>query len=95
MPLHFEIFNQFLRKYVEFTDAELLDFNNQCSCVEFSKGDVVMKAGQVQKNIYFIYKGIMRTFIELDNGEKMDNGPMIVLKEYEQQLPLSHHVIKL
>jgi hypothetical protein len=26
MPLHFEIFNQFLRKYVEFTDAELLDF---------------------------------------------------------------------
>jgi hypothetical protein len=29
MPLHFEIFNQFLRKYVEFTDAELTDFNNK------------------------------------------------------------------
>jgi CRP-like cAMP-binding protein len=69
MPLHFDIFNQFLRKYVEFTDAELLDFNNKCSCVEFSKGDVVMKAGQVQKNLYFITKGIVRNFIELDNGE--------------------------
>jgi CRP-like cAMP-binding protein len=69
MPLHFEIFNQFLRKYVEFTDAELLDFNNKCSCVEFSKGDVVMKAEQVQKNLYFITEGIVRNFIELDNGE--------------------------
>ena len=69
MPSHFDIFNQFLRKYVEFTDAELTDFNNQCSCVEFSKGDVVMKAGQVQKNLYFITEGIVRNFIELDNGE--------------------------
>jgi CRP-like cAMP-binding protein len=69
MPLHFEIFNQFLRKYVEFTDAELTDFNNKCTRVEFLKGDVVMKAGQVQKNLYFITEGIVRNFIELDNGE--------------------------
>jgi CRP-like cAMP-binding protein len=69
MPLHFEIFNQFLRKYVEFTDAELLDFNNKCTRVAFSKGALVMKAGQVQKNLYFITEGIVRNFIELDNGE--------------------------
>jgi len=69
MPLHFEIFNQFLRKYVEFTDAELLDFNNKCSSVAFSKGALVMKAGQVQKNLYFITEGIIRNFIELDNGD--------------------------
>jgi CRP-like cAMP-binding protein len=69
MPLHFEIFNQFLRKYVEFTDAELLDFNNKCSSVVFSKGALVMKAGQVQKNLYFITEGIIRNFIELDNGD--------------------------
>jgi CRP-like cAMP-binding protein len=69
MPLHFDIFNQFLRKYVEFTDAELTDFNNKCSRVAFSKGALVMKAGQVQKNLYFITEGIVRNFIELDNGE--------------------------
>ena len=69
MPSHFDIFNQFLRKYVEFADAELTDFNNKCTRVEFLKGDVVMKAGQVQKNLYFITKGIVRNFIELDNGE--------------------------
>lgn len=69
MPLHFEIFNQFLRKYVGFTDAELTDFNNKCSCVVFSKGALVMKAGQVQKNLYFITEGIVRNFIELDNGD--------------------------
>jgi CRP-like cAMP-binding protein len=69
MPLHFEIFNQFLRKYVEFTDAELTDFNNKCSSVAFSKGALVMKAGQVQKNLYFITEGIVKNFIELDNGD--------------------------
>ena len=69
MLLHFEIFNQFLRKYVEFTDAELTDFNNKCSSVVFSKGAIVMKAGQVQKNLYFITEGIVRNFIELDNGD--------------------------
>ena len=69
MPLHFEIFNQFLRKYVEFTDAELTDFNNKCTRVVFSKGALVMKAGQVQKNLYFITEGIVRNFIELDNGD--------------------------
>jgi len=31
--------------------------------------------------------------IELDNGEYLKNTPIYVLKEYEQQIPLSHHFI--
>jgi hypothetical protein len=31
--------------------------------------------------------------IELDNGEKMKNVPLYVLKEYNQQIPLSYHFI--
>jgi hypothetical protein len=48
--------------------------------------------GKWTKNYDSVFLG---NSIELDNGEKMDNVPMIVLKEYEQQLPLSHHIIKL
>lgn len=31
--------------------------------------------------------------IELDNGEYLNNTPIYVLKEYEQQIPLSYHFI--
>jgi len=33
--------------------------------------------------------------IELDNGEYLKNTPVIVVKEYNQQIPLSYHYIKI
>lgn len=69
MPEHFEMFNQFITKFVEFTEAELVDLNNQCSKVNFRKGSIIIKAGDVQKNIYFITKGIIRNYVENNKGE--------------------------
>lgn len=69
MPEHFEMFNQFITKIVEFTEAELVDLNNQCSKVNFRKGSIIIKAGDVQKNIYFITKGIIRNYVENNKGE--------------------------
>jgi CRP-like cAMP-binding protein len=69
MPAHFEMFNQFITKYVEFTANELVDLNKKCNKVEFAKGDIIIKAGEVQKNIYFITKGIIRNYIENNKGE--------------------------
>jgi CRP-like cAMP-binding protein len=69
MPFHFEMFNQFITKHVEFTEAELVAFNKQCTQVNFLKGDLIIKAGEVQKNLYFITKGIIRNFVENKKGE--------------------------
>lgn len=69
MPAHFEMFNQFITKHVKFTELELTDFNNKCTRVEFSKGDLIMKAGQVQNSLYFLTKGIVRNYIEDKKGE--------------------------
>ncbi len=69
MPAHFKLFNQFITKYVEFNDDELTDFSRKCTKVEFSKGTYIMKAGEVQKNLYFITKGIIRNYIENSKGE--------------------------
>ena len=69
MPSHFEMFNQFITKHVEFTEAELVAFNKQCTQVNFLKGDLIIKAGEVQKNLYFITKGIIRNFVENKKGE--------------------------
>jgi CRP-like cAMP-binding protein len=69
MPTHFEMFNQFITKHVEFTEAELVAFNKQCTQVNFLKGDLIIKAGEVQNSLYFITKGIIRNFVENKKGE--------------------------
>jgi CRP-like cAMP-binding protein len=69
MPSHFEMFNQFITKHVEFTEVELAAFNKQCTQVNFSKGDLIIKAGEVQNSLYFITKGIIRNFVENKKGE--------------------------
>ena len=69
MPAHFDMFHQFITKYVEFSNEELTDFSNKCTKVEFPKGAYIMKTGEVQKNLYFITKGIIRNYIENNKGE--------------------------
>ncbi len=69
MSNHFEIFNRFIRSYVEMSETEIADFNQKCEVVNFSKGDIIMKAGNPQQNLYFITKGIVRNYIETDFGE--------------------------
>lgn len=39
------------------------------------------------------YNSVYVGDIELDNGEKMKNTPIYVVKKYEQQIPLSYHFI--
>jgi len=69
MPVHFEMFNQFITKYVVFTDTELFEFNKKCTKVYFSRGDLIMKADEIQNSLYFITKGIIRNYIENKKGE--------------------------
>ena len=45
MQDHFEMFNQFITKYVKFTEAELADLNQKCTKVFFPTGALIMKAG--------------------------------------------------
>ena len=69
MSSNFEMFNLFITKHVEFTEAELIAFDNKCTQVNFSKGELIMKAGEVQQNLYFLTKGIIRNYVENKKGE--------------------------
>jgi CRP-like cAMP-binding protein len=69
MQEHFGMFNQFINKYIKFTEAELIDLNQKCTKVHFSKGALIMKAGEIQNNLYFITKGIVRYYIENKESE--------------------------
>ena len=69
MSEHFEIFRRFIGNYVQMSENEMGDFIQQCSRVDFLKGECIIKAGEAQENLYFITKGIVRNFIETDSGE--------------------------
>ena len=69
MAKHFEMLNSFIKRHVVMSDAELLAFNQKCEIVEFSKGELIMKAGEAQQHIYFINKGLVKNYIETETGE--------------------------
>ena len=69
MPNHFELFNRFLTMHVEMSAEDLAVFNAKCDIVEFPKGEIIMKAGEPQQNLYFISKGLVKNYIETDAGE--------------------------
>ena len=68
MSAHFEKLNQYIKQFVHMTDAELLLLNEQCHKVHFNKGDIIMKAGERQKSLFFITKGIIRNYVENIKG---------------------------
>lgn len=69
MPNHFEMFNSFITMHVGMSEAELVSLNKRCEIVEFSKGEIIMKAGEIQQNLYFITKGLVKNYIETETGE--------------------------
>ena len=69
MPNHFEMFNSFITMHVGMSEAELVSLNKRCEIVEFSKGALIMKAGEPQQNLYFINKGLVKNYIETETGE--------------------------
>ena len=43
MSAHFEMFNSFITKHVELSEAELSDLNQKCTIVHFSKKTIIIK----------------------------------------------------
>lgn len=54
------------------SDADFDQLVQYCEIINFQKGDLVMEAGIKQKSIYYIYKGIIKNFVN-----KMDGGTSI------------------
>ena len=57
---------------VGLSDADFDQLVQYCEIINFQKGDLVMEAGVKQKSIYYIYKGIIKNFVN-----KMDGGTSI------------------
>lgn len=68
MDKSFEKFKLYLAPF-GLNDADFDVLVGYCEPMQFKKGDVVMKAGEKQSAIYFIYKGIIRNYVLSSEGE--------------------------
>jgi CRP-like cAMP-binding protein len=69
MSNSFLAFNNFIKEFVEISDAQIEDLNKKCEVVTFSKGHILMKAGEVQNSIFFMVKGFIENYIDTDGGD--------------------------
>jgi len=72
-----------------FTKKERLEDTNLDKHMEMLTMRITDHDGKWSENYDSVFVGK----IELDNGEYLKNTPIYVLKEYEQQIPLSFHFI--
>ena len=57
-----DIARELARKYSTMTHDELDILENVLVQMKFAKGDMILKEGEVCKNIYYIEKGLVRQF---------------------------------
>jgi CRP-like cAMP-binding protein len=58
----------YLNKFVELSDKELKAFISKLQSKSCKKGDVLLKEGEVCKEIYFIMKGTLRAYSKVAGG---------------------------
>ncbi|HYF69665.1 MAG TPA: Crp/Fnr family transcriptional regulator [Ohtaekwangia sp.] len=49
--------------------SDIDKFFNASACNEFTKGQIILKRGEVCKNVFFVEKGYVRSFIDKDGSE--------------------------
>jgi signal-transduction protein with cAMP-binding, CBS, and nucleotidyltransferase domain len=74
MANNFFNLNAYLLKYIDFTDEELTKFNNLCSINNYKRKDVIINYNDKNTSIFFILKGIIRSFVKTpEDNEKTIN----------------------
>jgi len=58
---------QFTKKYVEFTSAELFLLASLFKPISFNENDIVINKSEPVTNIYFLDNGVIKSFIENNN----------------------------
>ncbi|MFP4557138.1 MAG: Crp/Fnr family transcriptional regulator [Bacteroidales bacterium] len=89
MEEHYQQFFKTISTLISITDDEVRYYSNLLSVKQFNKGDLLLQAGDVCRNIFFINRGICRTFFLNAKGNEctfhfaMENG---FITDYESFL---------
>lgn len=64
------VFFKVISSIIEMSPEEMHYYSNLLSVVKFKKGDMLLKAGDVCRSVFFINKGLCRTFFLNSKGEE-------------------------
>jgi len=68
MDKYFEQLRQTCRQYYNFSDESFEDFKNICFIKEMQKGEILQDTYSKAEYIYFICKGVLRTYYLSEDG---------------------------
>ena len=86
---HYKHFFKTIRSLISISSEEVKYYSGLLSVKQFNKGDLLLEAGHVCRNIFFINRGICRTFFLNSKGDEctfhfaMENG---FITDYESFL---------
>lgn len=67
-----EEFISYLKKISPLKEKSSLDFLSKCKVFNFSKGDILVKSGQVSQYLYFVKSGIGKVYYLKEDKELID-----------------------
>jgi len=94
----FEHFTAYIRHFVQPSDPQLDAFLSVLQVKQFAKNEILVRAGEVCNNVWFVHKGILRHYLatEETEGTVWFSFPTYLVTEVYsliQQAPAVHNII--
>lgn len=78
-------FNTTIRKFHPLSDDELEQFVGICTLKKYSKGEHILREGNVLKGIHFVASGIIRKTFVTEQGKEIDHN-FFTVGEFAQEM---------
>lgn len=88
MGLNLDKIKQEFPFLTELNSADVLDFLNHLKEIRLNPGEVFLEEGSLKSNVYFIKKGLIRSFYIDEKGQEITNR-----LRYENQIIASYEII--
>lgn len=70
----------YFQKHFNFDEKDATDFQENFHLEHFKKNEIILKAGEICSKIYFVKKGLLRTFHTNQNGSEFSR---LIAKEFD------------
>ncbi|MEZ4772484.1 MAG: Crp/Fnr family transcriptional regulator [Bacteroidia bacterium] len=86
----------FVSKFPQFSDEEVKLIVENLVVEEYKKGTILLKEGEVSTQCYFILKGCIRQYFQMEDDEKTtafftEEQAVVSFASYSAQIPANHY----
>jgi CRP-like cAMP-binding protein len=89
---------KYISKFPMLSEQEVKDIVENLTVGKFKKGDLLLKAGEINSECYFVLKGCLRQYYLIDGEEKTtafytEEQGVVSVTSYLEQTPANHYLI--